>query len=141
MNVQDHVNELLALTTCHCDPCWTERGRHAPECSSDYREDVDALVDEINRLNGFTPQDERRARERRTAARHLPERKFPNLPESKICGFACFRNRHHRGLHQWEATKAGWTVAQWREHLAETSRPAACILDAGRWTEVREPCD
>jgi len=64
-----------------------------------------------------------------------------NLPEPTFCGFACFRKRHHRGLHQWEAVDRRFTLVQWREHLAETDRAVSCLLDAGEWAKVREPCD
>lgn len=63
-----------------------------------------------------------------------------NLPAPTFCGFACMRDRHHRGLHQWEAVDRGMTVAEWRAHLAETNRPVSCLLDAGEWP-VRSPCD
>ena len=66
LTLQEHVNELLGLTECHCNEAWTGRGMHDPQCREEYREDVEALIDEINRLNGFTPEDERRCRERKT---------------------------------------------------------------------------
>ena len=132
--MQEHINALYELTArCRCTGELCD-----PKCPSQYTEHVDALVDEINRLNGTTAEDERRRRDARNGE---PRSKFPNLPEPSFCGFACFRNRHHRGLHQWEAHRRGFTVAQWRAHLAETDRPAACILDAGLWTERRDPCD
>lgn len=142
MTMQEHVNALLELTECRCDPCWTDRKLHAPDCNVDYVEHVDALVDEINRLNGFTPEDERRCRERKAAERKEAEQpKFPNLPAPTMCGFACFRRRYHRGLHQWEAHRLRWTNAQWIEHIADTERVPASIIDCGIWSEVREPCD
>lgn len=41
--VAQALDELDCLTECRCDPAWTERDLHAPDCASDYREDVDTL--------------------------------------------------------------------------------------------------
>lgn len=35
---------LRALTTCRCDPAWTDRRLHAPDCLAEYREDVDDAI-------------------------------------------------------------------------------------------------
>jgi hypothetical protein len=29
------LRRLRALCECRCDPCWTDRGLHAPECHAD----------------------------------------------------------------------------------------------------------
>jgi hypothetical protein len=39
-SVDEAVRNLVALTTCTCDPCWTERGKHDPHSACDYAEDV-----------------------------------------------------------------------------------------------------
>lgn len=38
------VEELRILTTCRCDPAWTERRLHGPGCLEEYRVEVDALA-------------------------------------------------------------------------------------------------
>jgi hypothetical protein len=38
------VVDLMSLTECRCEDMWTARGRHAPECSSEYREDLEVLL-------------------------------------------------------------------------------------------------
>ena len=42
--VIDSLNELRLLTTCRCDPAYTERGMHQRGCVSEYREEVDILA-------------------------------------------------------------------------------------------------
>jgi hypothetical protein len=38
------LNELRHLTTCHCQPPWTDRGLHETHCAAEYREDVETLA-------------------------------------------------------------------------------------------------
>ena len=38
------LEELRELTTCRCDPAWTDRKLHDPRCLIDWREDVETLA-------------------------------------------------------------------------------------------------
>ena len=38
------LRELRLLTTCRCEPAWTGRGLHAPDCLEEWRADVDTLA-------------------------------------------------------------------------------------------------
>jgi len=42
--VQQALQELRHLTECRCAAGWTQYGRHAPECGSEYRADVDTVT-------------------------------------------------------------------------------------------------
>jgi hypothetical protein len=42
--IEQALAELRDLTECRCDPAWTERQLHHPECHSGYREDVEVLA-------------------------------------------------------------------------------------------------
>lgn len=47
---EDAIHELRLLTTCRCAPDWTERDLHDPHCVAYYREEVDIVADELERL-------------------------------------------------------------------------------------------
>jgi hypothetical protein len=40
----DALSELYWLTDCHCDPAWTDRQLHAPDCNAYLRESVDVVA-------------------------------------------------------------------------------------------------
>jgi hypothetical protein len=48
--ISDSIAELRAITECHCDPAWTERQMHAPDCVAYCRADVETLAAEVERL-------------------------------------------------------------------------------------------
>jgi hypothetical protein len=43
----DALSELYWLTDCHCDPAWTDRQLHAPDCNAYLRESVDVVAAEL----------------------------------------------------------------------------------------------
>jgi hypothetical protein len=55
--VQEALHELMLLTTCYCEPAWSERGLHEPKCSADWREDVLTLRDALAACDGVTTSD------------------------------------------------------------------------------------
>jgi hypothetical protein len=43
------LRNLRALTTCHCDECWTARRMHEPNSACDYAGEVQVLTDAVER--------------------------------------------------------------------------------------------
>jgi hypothetical protein len=44
------LENLKGLTTCRCDPCWTDRKMHEPNSACDYAEDVEIVATELRQL-------------------------------------------------------------------------------------------
>lgn len=42
--MSDAFESLHWLTTCRCDPAYTDRKLHAPDCPLEYRDDVDEAL-------------------------------------------------------------------------------------------------
>ena len=51
----DPAAALEICLTCRCDPAWTERRLHAPDCRSEYLDDLHRLIGErdLARAAGF----------------------------------------------------------------------------------------
>jgi hypothetical protein len=47
------IDALRILTECHCEPAWTERKLHHPDCHVEDREDLDALLARLAEARSF----------------------------------------------------------------------------------------
>jgi hypothetical protein len=51
IEVDQAIAELQGLVHCRCDPAYTDRGLHDPDCECDYASEVQVIVDYIEQLN------------------------------------------------------------------------------------------
>jgi hypothetical protein len=50
IEVDQAIAELQELVKCRCDPAYTDRGLHDPDCQCDYASEVKVIVDYIEQL-------------------------------------------------------------------------------------------